>query len=381
MSAFLGIGLGPIQTGIFLSGAARRGFNRVVIAEVDATLVKAVRDAGGRIGINIATGDGVRAETFEGVEVYNPTVPEDLETLKAVAAEATELSTALPSVNFFKHVAPWLREGFARAPELRRFVYTAENNNHAAELLQAAVGQEFPGTFYLNTVVGKMSKVFVAGDSGAEGLATLTPGFPKGHLVESFNRILISSCPGIEGREVDGLVVKKDLFPFEEAKLYGHNAIHFLVGTLAMERGMTYMSEARGSDEIMAFARAAFIEECGRSLCRKWSGVDPLFTPEGFSAYVEDLLVRMTNPFLNDAVDRICRDPDRKMGWDDRVVGTMRLVLGQGGRPARIATIAKKTAAKIWGVDEAKIRSGCAALWPQPWGTEHEAVLSMILAG
>ena len=30
MSTFLGIGLGPIQTGIFLAGAAKGGFDRIV---------------------------------------------------------------------------------------------------------------------------------------------------------------------------------------------------------------------------------------------------------------------------------------------------------------------------------------------------------------
>jgi mannitol-1-phosphate/altronate dehydrogenase len=65
--------------------------------------------------------------------------------------------------------------------------------------------------------------------------------------------------------------------------------------------------------------------------------VDPLFTQAGFTAYVDDLLVRMTNPFLKDAVDRVTRDNRRKLGWDDRLIGTMRLALGQGIQPERYA--------------------------------------------
>jgi mannitol-1-phosphate/altronate dehydrogenase len=63
--------------------------------------------------------------------------------------------------------------------------------------------------------------------------------------------------------------------------------------------------------------------------------LDPLFTPDGFKAYVNDLLVRMTNPFLKDAVERVTRDTRRKLGWDDRLIGTMRLALGQGIQPER----------------------------------------------
>ena len=42
MSTFVGIGLGPIQTGIFLAGAAKGGFDRIVIAEVNEKLKAAV---------------------------------------------------------------------------------------------------------------------------------------------------------------------------------------------------------------------------------------------------------------------------------------------------------------------------------------------------
>ena len=42
MSTFVGIGLGPIQTGIFLAGAAKGGFDRIVIAEVNDKLKAAV---------------------------------------------------------------------------------------------------------------------------------------------------------------------------------------------------------------------------------------------------------------------------------------------------------------------------------------------------
>lgn len=33
---FLGIGAGPIPTGIYVAGAAKGGFDRIVLADVDA---------------------------------------------------------------------------------------------------------------------------------------------------------------------------------------------------------------------------------------------------------------------------------------------------------------------------------------------------------
>ena len=127
------------------------------------------------------------------------------------------------------------------------------------------------------------------------------------------------------------------MLPFEEAKLYGHNATHALIGYLLRERGGITMSEAARDPALLNLAREAFLLESGAALCRKYQGVDPLFTQAGFTVYVDDLLVRMTNHFLKDAVERVTRDTRRKLGWDDRLIGTMRLALGQGIQPERYA--------------------------------------------
>ena len=174
MSTFVGIGLGPIQTGIFLAGAFKGGFDRIVIAEVNPDL-KAAVNAAGSVTVNIANRDSITTEVYGNVEVYNPLDPAELPKLIEAAAEAEEFATALPSVKFFSSCAPWLLEGFKRSPERRRFIYTAENNNHAAEELEKAVGVAFPNTYYLNTVIGKMSGVLKESP-----LPMLAPGAPVG---------------------------------------------------------------------------------------------------------------------------------------------------------------------------------------------------------
>ncbi len=372
MSTFVGIGLGPIQTGIFLAGAAKGGFDRIVIAEVNDKL-KAAVNAVHSVTVNIAAADRVYTEVYENVEVYNPNDPADLEKLILAAAEASELATALPSVKFYAYCAPWLKAGFAMQPERTRFFYTAENNNHAAEELEKAIGEKFPNTWYLNTVIGKMSGVVPAGGA----YPALAPAAENGHLVEEFNTIYISSCPGIEKRQVRSLYVKDDLFPFEDAKLYGHNATHFLLATLGKQKGCQTMDEVRAYPELIEKARKAFFEESGSALVKKYASLnDELFTEAGFKEYVDGLLVRMTNPFLKDAIDRIVRDPERKLGWDDRVIGTMRLVLSQGGVPAEFAEGAKIAAAEF--AEGGSVREKLAALWPQPWGGEHDKLAALL---
>jgi mannitol-1-phosphate 5-dehydrogenase len=228
-----------------------------------------------------------------------------------------------------KHIAPWMRRAFEKKPDAIRYIYTAENNNHAAEILAKEVGGNFTNTHYLNTVVGKMSGVVSAAEAAQDKLALLVPGSDRGHLVEEFNNIYISSAPGVNTIKTKHLFPKTDLFPFEDAKLYGHNAIHFLLGMFGKLEGCEFMSQLRGNDKLIAIGRSAFIDESGAALCKKYKEVDELFTEAGFKAYVEDLLVRMTNPFLKDAIARVTRDLPRKLSWDDRSVGAMRLVMSQ----------------------------------------------------
>ena len=378
MSTFLGIGLGPIQTGIFMLGARDGEFTRIVVAEVDKTVKKALSESGGEITVNVARSDEVVAETVTGIEVLNPLDPDDLLELECVAADADEIATALPSVDFFKHVAQWMRKGFAATPNKRRFIYTAENNNHAAERLKEAIDiDDLPNTHYLNTVVGKMSSVLPGGEYQKLNLAPLSHGLERAHLVEAFNNILISEAPEIDQRTIKGLHVKQDLYPFEEAKLYGHNAIHFMLALLGKRKGALNMSDLGNDKRLMEFARIAFIEECGKALCSKWNGKDELFTSAGFERYANDLLARMTNPFLNDSTERITRDLPRKLSWDDRVVGTMRLAISQGVNPAKIAECAKIAANELFG-DNSDLRAKFAKIWPSPWTDEHQEILGMI---
>ncbi len=378
---FVGIGFGPIQSGLFLLEAHRSGrFDRLVAAEIAPEVVAALRAAGGHYTVNIAQTDRVERADVGPVEVLNPRVAEDREALVAAVAEARELATALPSVNAFGGAEPAdtarvLADGLRRKAAIdgpRAVVYAAENHNHAAELLARAVAQQDAPTdrcAFLNTVIGKMSGVTTGAAALREqALAPMTPGGERAFLVEAFNRILISRVPWADFDL--GLAMfeeKDDLLPFEEAKLYGHNAVHALIGYLLRTRRARDMSEAAAIPELMATARTAFIAESGAALCRRHAGIDPLFTPAGFEAYAEDLLVRMVNPHLRDAVERITRDPRRKLEWNDRLVGAMRVALSEGIVPRALARGAHAAALMLG----ARGRAVVAILLRDIWGDEQ----------
>jgi len=383
---FTGFGFGAIQAGLFLYEAYRSGkFSRLVVAEVMPEVVAAVRRSGGCYKLNVAAREGIRRHEVAGVEILNPRQPADLARLTAAVAESSEIATALPSVASYGRgekvdVASILAAGLERKAADPRLpaavIFTAENHNRAAEILEESLAGRFaPGTVQcLNTVIGKMSGVVTdRARIERQGLAPLAPTVPRAFLVEEFNRILIGRIrlPGFH-RAITVFEEKEDLLPFEEAKLYGHNATHALLGYLLRLRGAEYMAEATGDRALTDMARSAFMEESGGALCRKYAGLDPLFTPAGYGAYVDDLMARMLNPWLRDAVERVTRDPRRKLGWNDRLVGTMRLALSQGIEPHRYARGAAAALMLLLAEQGGRADAVLDAVWSEPVSSPEE---------
>ncbi len=348
---FTGFGFGPIQSGLFVKEAYdSKNFEHFVISEIDQKLVDAVKANKGSYYVNIARSNCIDAVKIDNIELLNPNDAKDRQVLLEALAESTEMVTSLPSVNFYDaggncSVASLITEGLKNSKADATIIYTAENHNHAAEILEKIViekaGGALPKPFqFLNTVIAKMSGVITDPDEIKKlKLKTIAPGIDRAFLVEEFNRILVTKTvipnfkPGIEV-----LIEKPDLLPFEEAKLYGHNAIHALLGFIGYLKGYIKMTDLKNDKAIMKITKDAFVKESGDALIKKYAKLeDRLFKKAGYREYAEDLLVRITNPYLNDTTIRAARDPIRKLGLNDRIFGTMILALEQGIEPENMA--------------------------------------------
>lgn len=347
---FTGFGFGPIQGGLFANEAFQSGnFTKIIIAEIDQSLVDAVRANNGTYFVNVAKTDGIEVVKIDNIELLNPNIEADRNILLEALSKSTEITTCLPSVSFYtmldNSVALLLAQALQKSRAAATIIYAAENNNRAAEILQVAVTKKIAAATgsnvqFLNTVIGKMSRA-VTDQAEIEQLklTPIAPSINRAFLVEEFNRILVTRCtikgfnPGI------GVFIEKDnLLPFEEAKLYGHNAIHALLAYLGLAKGYKKMTELKDDADLMKIASEAFINESGDALMRKYSSLgDELFTEPGYRCYAEDLLERMTNPYLEDTTIRAGRDIIRKLGYNDRIFGTMTLALEYGIEPINIA--------------------------------------------
>ncbi len=379
-----GFGFGPVQAGLFAAEARQSGnFADITVAEVDPALVAAIRNGGNRCAVNVARRDGIDVVEVEGVAPVNLADPGELPCFAAALRDATEIVSALPSVACYeaggdRSPAALIAGALAAGGADATVVYTAENNNYAAETLAEQVLRRTstPAALrphrFLNTVIGKMSRVITdPAEIARLGLAPMTPGFGRAFLVEEFNHI-IATAAALEGFS-PGIAVfeeREDLLPFAEAKLYGHNAVHALLGFAGRAAGITAMADLRGKPAIMTAARTAFVDEIGAALVARHGHTgDPLFTPAGFRDYADDLLARMTNPWLHDTVARTIRDPVRKLGYDDRLFGAMRVCLEHGVEPATLAAGARAGIAELrvrraaYGVPDCSLDEIFAWLW------------------
>jgi mannitol-1-phosphate/altronate dehydrogenase len=357
---YVGFGLGAIQAGLFLYEALASGnFGRLVVAEIIPQVVRNVRENKGFITVNIAYADRVDAVQVGPVEIFNPTVDEGRQKLVEALIYAHEIGTAVPAVRYYSSNGPEslchiLATGLQAKVDINgpyAILYAAENHNHASEILEGLVLEEIPlaerenigcRVRFLNTVIGKMSGV-ITGRSEIEslGLVPMTPGSDRAFLVEAFNHILISRISFPENchattleRGITTFTEKDDLLPFEEAKLFGHNATHALAAYIGELLGIRRIADIPSVPGLLEFLRRAFIEESGKALIHRYHGIDPLFTPRGYADYADDLLSRMVNPWLTDTAERVGRDVERKLSWEDRLIGTVRLGITEGV-PAR----------------------------------------------
>lgn len=335
---FVGIGAGAIQLGMW-GYFAHLKRARIVLAEVDRERVAGIRRNGGRYTVNIARGRKVKAVTVGPVEILDPNAPADRVKLLAALARADDIVTAVPSTKLYRRggVAALLRAGLKgrRGPVL---IYASENQIGAGRMLEKMV---FPGRTprnaqFLETVIERMGGPQRA---GRFGLKPIAPGLKQALLVEDFCKIVVSK-PRLRGhRTVFGMFRQvPDVFPYEELKLYGHNAVHFLLGVLGRHKGYRYMSQFRRDPDFRRIGVAALLEETGGWFRKKYArrGVREAGVA-GYKAWARQLMRRIVNPLLRDPVARVIREPERKLAWEDRIVGTMRRALLAGITPKRYA--------------------------------------------
>ncbi|MEI6157208.1 MAG: hypothetical protein WCP87_02445 [Atribacterota bacterium] len=143
-------------------------------------------------------------------------------------------------------------------------------------------------------------------------------------------RAIKGSAPDISGlKPVDNFQAEVD------KKLFIHNLGHASIAYLGYLKGYAYIHQSVPDLEIKDILDHT-LEETLTAILKKHSELDS----REQRAFVDDLKERFTNPAIMDTVQRVGRDPLRKLGPDDRIVGGARLCLSQDIFPETIARVA-----------------------------------------
>jgi len=145
---------------------------------------------------------------------------------------------------------------------------------------------------------------------------------------------------------------------------------------------LVLMSEVGKRDDLMRRALDVLEKEVGPGLIHAHARTgDSLFTNDGMLAYARDALQRMVNPFLNDPIERVTRDPVRKLGWEDRLIGSMRLAIEAGLSPVLLAEGAQLALERAAMETQSSPKKVLAEIWPKQLAKgEREAVLSLLVS-
>ncbi|WP_329347086.1 mannitol-1-phosphate 5-dehydrogenase [Vibrio natriegens] len=133
--------------------------------------------------------------------------------------------------------------------------------------------------------------------------------------VESFSEWIVDEQQ-FKGEipDIAGMEKTDNLMAFVERKLFTLNTGHCITAYLGCLKGHRTIREAIEDPEIQAEVKQAMIES-GEVLIRRYG-----FDRDMHNAYIEKILGRFANPYLVDEVDRVGRQPIRKLGANDRLV-------------------------------------------------------------
>ncbi len=191
-------------------------------------------------------------------------------------------------------------------------IIACENMVRGTTQLKQAVLAELPAQYHaqLEQYVG-----FV--DSAVDRIvppAAANETDPLAVTVESFSEWIVDKnqfkgdIPASQGMELTD-----NLLAYVERKLFTLNTGHIVTAYLGKLAGHATIREAIGDEAIKAAVRKA-MQQSGEVLVNRYG-----FDRQLHHAYIEKILTRFANPYLVDEIDRVGRQPLRKLGAEDRL--------------------------------------------------------------
>jgi len=296
----------------------------VVFADVNAPLIEALQ---GATSYTVhEAGETPTDKVVDNFRAINSSTHE-ADLINEIAT-ADAVTTAV-GPNVLRFVAPVIAAGLARRDAGRAplAVMACENAINATDVLAEQVWANVPDgdrdalagrVAFANTAVDRI----VPGQAADAGIDVTVEAF--------YEWVIESPAFGDAPPTIPGATFVTDLAPYIERKLFTVNTGHATVAYLGTQAGVSKLSDALLVPSVADGARRV-LEETSALLVAK-HGLDEATQ----RAYREKILGRFRNPSLPDTVERVGRQPLRKLSRHERFIGPAAEIAEMGVRPVAL---------------------------------------------
>ncbi|CCP04927.1 mannitol-1-phosphate dehydrogenase [Erwinia amylovora Ea644] len=305
----LHFGAGNIGRGFIGKLLADAGI-QLTFADVNQVVLDAL-NARGEYPVHVV-GEQAQIETVKGVNAVHSASDDII----ALVAEVDIVTTAV-GPQILERIAGGIAKGIAKRSDSANSrplnIIACENMVRGTTQLKAHVLRELPGQYhawleehvaFVDSAVDRIVPPSAADSSD-----------PLEVTVETFSEWIIDKTQ-FKGDlpNIPGLELTDNLMAFVERKLFTLNTGHAIAAYLGQLAGHKTIREAVLDKHVRAIVQGA-MEESGAVLIKRYG-----FAADKHAAYIQKILNRFENPYLNDDVERVGRQPLRKLSAGDRLI-------------------------------------------------------------
>ena len=249
-------------------------------------------------------------------------------------AEADVVFDAVGGKNL-QEIVPFYIKGIEKKAEKGGYLnfVTCENWKEPAKILKEGVeaGIAPEAREYLDNYVGFTESVIMR--SGIEAPKELLEKDPLIVNVQNYWHLPVDAAR-VKGSlpDIKYMEPLTGFAGFLERKFYTYNAANGTTSFVGALLGYKVLAEAAHDERILKILNGVY-QETGKALSMKHG-----ISLEEQMAFARTSLNKLQDYTIVDSIERNARDPQRKLGKDDRLVGSARMVLSCGIRPENLCT-------------------------------------------
>ncbi len=305
----LHFGAGNIGRGFIGKLLADAGIE-LVFADVNQAVLDAL-NARHQYPVHVV-GEQAQVDTVTGVSAVNSTSEEVI----TLIAEVDIVTTAV-GPQILARIADSIARGLAKRSDNANTrplnIIACENMVRGTSQLKAHVLAALPAQYHawveehVGFVDSAVDRIVPPGEAGSSDPLEVT--------VETFSEWIVDKTQ-FKGElpAIPGMELTDNLMAFVERKLFTLNTGHAITAYLGQLAGHQTIRDAILDPAVRAVVKGA-MQESGAVLIKRYG-----FDAQKHAAYIEKILTRFENPYLKDDVERVGRQPLRKLSAGDRLI-------------------------------------------------------------